>query len=321
MRRVLITGAGGFIGRHCLEPLARVAGEVHALVRPGTSLHHAAVFVHEADLFDTAGTERVLARVRPSHLLHLAWTAEPGVFWTTPENVRWVEASLGLLRSFADHGGRRVVLAGSCAEYDWTAGVCREGETPLRPATLYGVCKNALREQTEELAARTALKAAWGRLFWLYGPHEHLRRLVASVITALLEGRPALCSAGTQRRDFLHVQDAADALVALLGRDELGGVINVASGEAVAVREVVEAVAVALGRSSLVWLGALPPQGDEVPLVVADVYRLRHELGWRPRFDLARGLAQTIDWWRCQTHGCKATQGGSVPRLPLPATG
>src|SRR5438093_4004920 len=160
---------------------------------------------HKADLFDAAAVAEAIKCVRPSHLLHLAWTTEPGSYWTTPDNVRWLEASLALLRAFAAHGGERVVMAGTCAEYDWAEGICRENATPLRPVSLYGVCKNALREVSEALAARLGLRAAWGRVFFLYGPHEHPRRLVAAVITSLLRGEPALCSEGMQRRDFLHV--------------------------------------------------------------------------------------------------------------------
>jgi nucleoside-diphosphate-sugar epimerase len=255
------------------------------------------VRAHEADLFDAAAVAETIERARPSHLLHLTWTTEPGSYWATPENVRWLEASLSLLRAFAVHGGERVVMAGTCAEYDWGEGICRENVTPLRPASLYGACKNALRDVSEALASRLGLRAAWGRVFFLYGPHEHPQRLVASVIASLLRGQPALCSEGTQRRDFLHVQDVADAFVELLQSD-LSGPVNLASGEAVSVRSVVEGIADQLGARHLLRLGArLLPLG-EPPLVVADVARLRQELRWAPRLSLQAGLAQTVEWWR-----------------------
>jgi nucleoside-diphosphate-sugar epimerase len=295
---VLITGATGFVGRHCLERLAGRAGEVHALVRPGTAPEHAGATFHEVNLLDVARVTEVVAGLNPSHLLHLAWVTEPGAFWTSAENVRWVEASLGLLRAFADAGGRRVVVAGTCAEYDWSgAGVCREGETPLRPASLYGVCKNALRELTEGLAGTRGLAVAWGRLFFLYGSHEHPRRLVASVARALLAGQPAPCSQGTQRRDFLSVTDAADAFVALLASD-VRGAVNIASGEAVAVAEVVRRLGEITGRPDLLRPGAVPTGPNEPPLLAADVARLRWEVGWAPRSSLDQGLAQAVAWWK-----------------------
>jgi len=308
MRSILITGATGFIGRHCLDRLAGLAGAVDALVRPGTLLQHPGVRTHEADLFDTSAVAQALARIRASHLLHLAWTTEPGAYWTSPDNVRWLEASLSLLRAFAAVGGERVVMAGTCAEYDWSEGACRENVTPLRPVSLYGVCKNALREVGESLAGRLGLRLAWGRIFFLYGPHEHPRRLVASVIASLLRGEPALCSEGTQRRDFLHVEDVADAFVALL-RSDLYGPVNIGSGEAVAVRTLVERLADQLGARHLLRLGARSSPPGEPPLVVADISRLREELRWVPRLDLERGLARTVEWWKEQPFAPLLSEG------------
>jgi nucleoside-diphosphate-sugar epimerase len=304
MRKVLITGAGGFVGRQCLPRLAAAAREVHAVVRRGTGPGPRGTVLHRADLLNAAEVSALLAEVRPSHLLHLAWVTTPGVYWTSAENLAWLAASLHLARAFAENGGERAVLAGSCAEYDWAAGECREGQTPLRPASLYGVCKNALREVVEGFARSAGLSVAWGRLFFLYGPHEAPRRLVPAVVGALLRGEPALCSAGEQRRDFLHVEDAAAALVALLGSG-VTGAVNVGSGEAVPVRAVARRLAALVGRPHLLRLGALPAT-DEAPLVVADVRRLREEVGWAPEFSLDCGLARTVAWWKAQGGGLTA---------------
>ena len=289
MTRLLITGATGFLG----EPTARAAAEhfeVHTTARIS--------FGHPCDLLAPDAPERLVEAVRPTHLLHLAWVATPGVYWTAPDNHRWVEASKRLLLAFARVGGQRAVVAGTCAEYDWTAaGVCREFDTPTRPHTTYGRCKLDLGRWAEAFGRARGVGIAWARLFFLYGPREHPARLVPSVARALLAGVPAPCSAGTQERDFLHVEDAAGALVAL-ARSELTGPVNVGSGEAVAVRDVVGRVAVACGRPELVRLGERPAPANEPPRLVADVRILREELGWRPRIDLAAGLENTVEWWR-----------------------
>jgi nucleoside-diphosphate-sugar epimerase len=299
MQRVLITGGTGFIGRNCLAPLAGSADEVHAVVRSPAVPLPRGVRPHAVDLLDPQQVPALVAEVRPTHLLHLAWITTPKVYWTSPENLRWVEASLRLLRTFAEHGGRRVVVAGSCAEYGWQSGHCHETRTPLRPATLYGTCKDALRSVLEAFARQAGLSAAWGRVFFLYGPHEHPGRLVSSVVRALLAGEAAPCSPGTQRRDFLHVADVADAFVALL-RSDARGAVNIASGETVAVRDVVRRVAAAVGRPDLLRLGALPGNPSEPAVLSADVTRLRGEVGWAPRFTLDEGLAHTIAWWKAQ---------------------
>ncbi|HEX6040594.1 NAD(P)-dependent oxidoreductase, partial [Longimicrobium sp.] len=243
------------------------------------------------------GAARVVDAVRPDALLHLAWYTEHGRFWTSLENYRWVGASLELFRAFAGAGGARIVATGTCAEYDWSAGTCDERDTPLRPATPYGACKLATGQLLASLAERTGMRAAWARLFFLYGPHEHPDRLVPSVARALLAGEPARCTHGAQLRDFLHVRDVASACVALL-ESGVTGPVNVAAGRAVALRTVVEGVARHAGDPGLVRLGALPAPADDPPVLAASAARLRDEVGWTPALDLDAGLADAVAWWR-----------------------
>ncbi len=295
MTRLLITGATGFLG----EPAVRAACdhfEVHAVARQPLAASRAAF--HPCDILNTRDIVRLIEDVRPTHLLHLAWIATPGVYWASPENHRWVEASKRLLLAFARCGGTRAVLAGSCAEYDWSAaGVCHERDTPTRPHTTYGRCKLELGRWAEAFGSARGVNVAQARLFFLYGPREYPARLVPSVAKALFAGTPAPCSAGTQHRDFLHVEDATDALVTLT-RSDLTGPVNIGSGEPVAVRDVIGHVAHACGRPELVRLGERETPVGEPPLLVADVSRLRDELGWRPRIALASGLRETANWWR-----------------------
>jgi len=215
------------------------------------------------------------------------------------ENFHWVKAGLHLLDAFANYGGQRVVGVGSCAEYDWRYGLCSEATTPLNPSTTYGTCKHAYQLLFTAFCKQAELTAAWGRLFFLYGPHEPAQRLVASAIQSILAGEPARCSHGRQIRDFLYVVEAADALVALLDSD-VSGPMNIASGVPVAISEVVREIAAQLGRPDLLRIGAVPVSDDDPPLLVGDVARLRDELGWTPQYDLARGLAATINAWKLQ---------------------
>lgn len=298
MKRVLITGAYGFIGRQCLPFLEEAGYEIHTI----SSRHRTASggeICHEADILVPGVVEELIARILPTHFLHLAWCTSPGQYWTDGENLRWVEATLRLLRSFSLNRGQRMVMAGTCAEYDWNYGWCSEGVTPLVPATVYGTSKKAMQEMLAVYARQFSLSHAWGRIFFLYGPHEHPSRLVSSVICSLLRGEPALCSSGEQIRDFLHVADVASAFVALLDSD-VQGTVNIASGEAVALKDVVSKIALKIGSPELLKLGARPPAPQDPPLLLADVRRLKNELGWQPAFDMDRGLDETISWWRTQ---------------------
>lgn len=295
MKRVLVTGATGFIGRHSLQSLRGQGYEVHAVTIDNTVPGD---FIwHKADLLNSDSIANLMAEVRPTHLVHFAWYAVPGKYWTSLENFRWVRASLELLQAFHDNGGKRAVFAGSCAEYDWRYGCCVEDVTPLNPATTYGTCKNALRAMVETFAKETKLSVAWGRIFFLYGPHEHPNRLVSSVIKSLLEGKAARTSHGRQIRDLMHVQDVADAFVALLN-SEVTGSVNIASGQPIALREVVTQIGEIISRPELLEIGALPASTSEPPILVADTRRLNEEVGWSPQYSLDEGLRHTIAWWQ-----------------------
>jgi nucleoside-diphosphate-sugar epimerase len=297
MKRLLLTGATGFIGRHCLPLLMAKGYEVHAVSSSRNLNSFSDVEWHSVDLLNVQSLSDLVARVRPTHLLHLAWTTAPGQYWTSLENVRWVQASLELLQQFAAHDGQRAVLAGTCAEYDWSDGHCSESDTPLRPQTLYGVSKHALQLLTESFAERAGFSAAWGRIFFLYGQHEHPERLVSYVIRSILQREAVLCSHGEQVRDFLYVKDVAAAFVALLESD-VRGAVNIGSGEAVALKNLIHKIADKLHGREFVRLGAVKVSSAEPALLLPAVERLRKEVGWSPRYSLDEGLEETVDWWK-----------------------
>jgi nucleoside-diphosphate-sugar epimerase len=291
MKRVLVTGASGFIGQHCLAALAGRNIEVHAVSRhpgpPGPSIRW-----HDVDLLEPDAARNLARSVRATHLLHLAWTAVPGKFWDDPDNERWLARSLELVQGFAASGGERLVVAGTCAEYDWTGPCCDEDSTALRPATRYGMAKHKLHASLQQLQG---LSCAWGRIFWLYGPAEHPQRLVPSAILQIMAGRPFECRNPEQSRDFLHVHDVAAAFIALLDSPERGA-FNVASGKPTPLRSIVSTIARLLRRPEHAQVGA-GSAADGPPSIFGTNERLR-ATGWRPRFDIDSGLADTVLWWR-----------------------
>jgi nucleoside-diphosphate-sugar epimerase len=295
MKRLLVTGASGFIGRHSLPHLLTRDFEVHAVCnrRPDWTIDQ--ITWHTCDLLDPNDTRSLVQGIAPSHMLHFAWNVQPGTYQASEDNVRWYQAGIELLQVFAAVGGRRAVFAGTCFEYDLTYGVCSEGETPCAPRTLYGVCKLALAEAVTAHPP-AGVSTAWGRIFYVYGPHEPASRLVPSVIHAVLRGERPRCTHGRQRRDFLHVDDVGSAFAALVDTDIMG-VVNVASGTAVSIRSLAASIT-NLMEASEPEFGLLAVPQQEPTLIVADVRRLRELVGWVPRWGLSAGLRDTIQWWR-----------------------
>ena len=296
--KILVTGASGYIGRHTLRPLLESGCEVYALARRREVDFEwpRGVHVLTLDLFDDAARQKTLAEIAPEWLLHLAWYAEHGKFWEAQENIAWLSLSIRMLGEFAQYGGRRVVVSGTCAEYRWNGEPCREAFTPLEPRSLYGICKATLFKFLEAGAPRLGLSYAWGRIFLLYGSSESEARLIPATARALLEGRPALCTHGEQIRDFMHVEDVARALVRIL-TSGVRGPVNIGSGEPISIAQAVGELAQRAGRAHLLRLGALPPRDDDVPVLIPDIARLRDEVGFRPALSLAEGLQKTLAWW------------------------
>jgi nucleoside-diphosphate-sugar epimerase len=307
-KRVLVTGAGGFIGRASIAPLKRLGFEVHAVFSAAARAHSPTappgVFTHVADLLSESQADALLARVAPSHLLHFAWIATPGIYWHSADNFRWLAASQYLLRKFRSLGGTRAVMAGSCVEYDWSkASVCNETSSPMADQTTaltpYAAAKIALQKTLAQFADEEELSSAWGRIFFQFGPYEHPDRLVPSVIRHLLLNQEAACTHGRQIRSFLHVADVGAAFAQLLDSG-IQGPVNIGSDERIALADLVHRIALQIGRPDLVRLGARSAPSDEPPLLVPDVHRLRDEVQWRPQLSLDQGIGDAIAWWRGQ---------------------
>jgi nucleoside-diphosphate-sugar epimerase len=240
-RRVLVTGATGFIGRWVTRALVRAGAEVHAAVRDAGAA--AAVVgrwapsaaLHEADLRREPEVDALVLRVRPVLIVSLAgYGVDP-----SERDAAAAEALNGALprllaEAMARHGeatwdGQQVVHAGSALEYGTAAGDLRE-DGPATPTTLYGRTKLEGTRMLEAACARLGVRGTTARLFTVYGEGEHEGRLLPSLMAAARGTAPLDLTAGEQRRDFTWVGDVADGLLRLARTGWTGGVVNLATG-------------------------------------------------------------------------------------------
>jgi UDP-glucuronate decarboxylase len=289
-----VTGASGFIGSRTLRHLVRAGFEVHGVARRVPDLACADIHWHSADLLDREDLLRVVTTVSPSHLLHLAWVATPGEYVDSTLNYDWLSASIRLFRQFQIQGGRRAVVSGTCAEYDWGYGTCSEEKTPLVSSTPYSACKNALRLAVSSM---DPLEVAWARVFFAYGPGEPSEKLVSSTIRDFQKGQVPSVGSRDVLRDFVHVEDIALGLTKLLTSD-YSGTVNLCTGIATRISEIVALVAESLGQPE-----AAPDKvRDDTtsPRVVGDVSILRDVLDWQPSIDPVEGVRDTVEQFRRQ---------------------
>jgi nucleoside-diphosphate-sugar epimerase len=296
---VLLTGATGFIGSHLARLLLNHGITVHAPVRPGTYEHRLArlrdeplLNLHELDLSDHAQVANWVARNRIDACIHLAWAhGSPEASFAFSAN---------LLEAAVANRCPRVVLAGSCFEYDVTGNTPLSEESPTKPQQATDAAKLDLERFLQAKSAGSATTPAMARLFYVYGPGQPERHLVPHVTTHLLAGEPAQLTAGTQQKDYLHVEDVAAGLWAMACAD-VQGIVNIGSGHAVAVAQVATKIGEILQRGELLRFGELPPRRHDPDFVCANNRKLLDSTAWHPQYDLDHGLRNTVEWWQHQT--------------------
>jgi nucleoside-diphosphate-sugar epimerase len=296
--RVFVTGASGFIGAHVTKVLLGRSHSVAVLAIPNDPLLRLQTMrnnfkVITGMLGDVGILQQALAEFQPEACIHLAWYAEPGQYLYSMENIQSLTASLTLLNVLINVGCRQVVMAGTCAEYDTEFGYLSE-DTPTRPATLYAAAKLSCCLLGQQIAAQAKINFAWGRVFYPYGPQEDERRVVPAAIHALKQGNAFTATQGEQIRDYIHVEDVAEAFCVLTEK-QANGIFNISSGLPVSIRQLLETIGNLMGCVDLIQFGAQPYRDWEPPFICGNNMRLRN-LGWEPYYSLIKGLSETIHW-------------------------
>jgi nucleoside-diphosphate-sugar epimerase len=296
--RLFITGATGFIGRHLLAQLGSVSGlEIGVLTSGEQPLPLIPQLRIQGRLENLTQWRGQLKAWQPDACIHLAWYAEPGQYLYSPQNIALLTHSLDLLQTLIEAGCQTVLMMGSVAEYDTDTGYLSE-DSPTHPQTIYATAKLSLSWMAQRMALDANMRLIWARLFYLYGPQEEPRRVVAALIQTLLRGQSFPTTPGEQVRDYLHVHDVASALWHLV-ESQQQGVYNICSGYPVTLRDLVLQIATLVGRPDLVQLGALPYRQWEPMFICGNNHKLK-ATGWQAHYSLETGLRHTFDWWKTQ---------------------
>jgi nucleoside-diphosphate-sugar epimerase len=295
-KRILVTGAGGFVGAAIVRAALASGHEVVAATRNDVSRLAPLcerISVKRVDLCDEGKVSALLASVRPEVVIHSAWDGVGGALRSGDIQFENIRSSVALVDAAIAAGARKFVGIGSQAEYGRYDRRILETDLP-RPTMLYGAAKLAAYHLTAQRCRDAGLSFAWLRLFSVYGPGDNSHWLIPSSAASLLSGKAPVCTAGTQKWDYLHIDDVASGVLAVGTTDEASGLFNLSSGDPIAVRTVIELLRDFAAPGLDLTFGAIPFGPDQIMHLEGDNRRLREATGWHPQTALAAGLEQVV---------------------------
>lgn len=323
-KRVLVTGAAGFVGANLTRELVGRGAQVHALVKPSTDLWRIAEVIprltlHRGDLTDREELSRIIHRIRPEIIFHLAATGGHPCGQQDRERALWtnVLGTANLLAATAPVDYQCFVHFGSSLEYGAKQEPLKESDR-LEPFTFRGVAKAAATLLCQQFARANHRPVAVLRPFSVYGYWETPTRFIPTAIKAALSNQEIALTASGYRHDFIFVADVVEACLLALKAEKIAGeIINVGSGQQWSNEEVIDVIQALCGQRIQVRVGEYLGSPSDTTHWVADIQKAKQLLGWEPRHTLQSGLEKTISWFRL--HGNAYLEMTYSPSLSLSA--
>ena len=277
-KKVIITGSTGLIGKEAVLPLRNTDFDVICLNS------------QNCDLFTKERVSEFFQDVKAEYLLHFAWFTGEN-YLSSDINKKYLDSSLYMLKQFAKNGGRRAIFAGTCFEYKFKYSPLKETDE-LNPQTLYAECKVELCQKATDFCNTNGISFGWGRIFYVYGHGEGPTRLTASIINKLKNNQPMQVNYGQLEKDYIFTKDIAKAFTAFLDSD-VTGAVNIGTGKGVSLQEYAQTAARIMGKEHLLDIKHL--ETTQPQKIIADISRLRNEVGFEPQYDIYKGLKEIID--------------------------
>lgn len=298
--KVMVTGAGGFVGACMVYYLSGRGFDVLPCARDAKSawrLSESKAAIVQMDVTNPDSVMEAIWGAMPDIVINYATygayptQSNPALIYDT--NIKGVENLIAACRKF---NVKRLIHTGSSSEYGFKTHPMSESDS-LEPVTDYGKAKIIAHGKIMD-AAREGLNCSVIRPFSVYGPWEDKNRLFPSVITSALENVPAKLTSRAPKRDFIYVDDLLDAYFLLMQRNDLAGeTFNVGSGVQSSVGDVADAVCRLFPHAPKPVWGTDNPR-KEPAMWQADIRKAVSVLGWKPKTDLNQGISQTADWFR-----------------------
>lgn len=286
-KKVFLTGGTGLIGKETIPFLIQNSFDIYALTL-GDEPDKPNIKYIKANLFDKNEIEKIMTEIKPQYLLHYAWLST-GLF-NDNSNFDFLTSSIDLLKSFVKNGGKRVVMAGTYAEYGHHNETLHE-TMPAEPINIYSQCKDFVHKISELYCQNNNVSFGWGRIFSAFGKETDPRRLTSDVINHLRENKEISIRSGSLIRDYIYTKDIANAFVKFLDSD-VEGTVNICTGIDRTIHDYVMEIAKIMNKENLIKFNEQP--SPQQVRVVGDNTRLTKEVGFTPQYTLNEALNEII---------------------------
>ncbi len=317
-KRVIVTGASGFVGSHMCRRLVDLQAEVTAVVRESSNLWrlenvHDQVQLAKVNLADETRVSSLIAGVEPEYIFHFAIPphAELNNEVDLQEQIDLTSVHLqNLFSACGQLNEQLIAFVHGCsgAVYEWTPeNYILTENTPLIPATLRGRLKLSQRDLCMKLANEYGVNTKFARIFRAYGPYEVNTKLIVKALEAVQSGVPIPLGESTYKRDYIYIDDLIQGIL-MLGTSSLPTrtELNLGGEEQYSPEQVVAELERVLGTSVPKQLKAFPKNDYDRGDFIADCSLAKEKLGWKPNTSFSEGLAKTVEWYKAYTYESNA---------------
>jgi len=287
MKKVFLTGGTGLIGRETIPLLKQKGFDIYILTLNHKESSEGITYI-KGDLFSKEQIDSIVGQIKPTYLLHYAWLST-GLF-DDNSNFDFLTASIDLLKSFAQNGGKRVIMAGTYAEYGYHDEILIE-TMPAEPINIYSQCKNFVRQISETYCKNNNISFGWGRIFSAFGKETDPRRLTSFVINKLILNEKVTINSGGLLRDYIYTKDVAASFVSFINSN-VDGIVNICTGKETSIHDYVMAIARFLNKEHLVTFQ--DKNSLQQKRVIGDNTRLVKEIGFNPQYSIDQAIKDML---------------------------
>lgn len=303
--QVLITGGAGFIGANLVNKLLKLNYNVSLIVKNSTNLWRIKnilpkIKLHKTDFFDTNNLKKIIEKINPSVIFHLATYSAYRDQEASIEMINTnIKGTLNLLNATKDINYDIFVNTGSSSEYGIKNIPMKESDL-LEPISFYAATKAFATLLCQVFAKIYGKPIVTLRPFSVYGPLEEKERFIPTVIKSIIENNPIKLTPGDQRRDFIYVQDVVDVYIKTIsyGKKLSGLILNMGTGIEYTNDEVVKTLFKVAKKKVKVDKGAFPNRIWDNQHWVADISKTKKILNWEPKHSLENALRKTYLWYK-----------------------